>query len=125
MRIYRIADSGEYIYHGTSKGAVLGIKRNGYMVPKNTGEVQPSISFTKNFDYARYYASAKGGSDKAVILRTQLDNSFSISERISDNKGYEYITFEPLSISKLEILLADGSWQPLENWDVVLNEVKS
>jgi len=127
VKIYRIAQEifDGYIYHGTSKGAALGIQRDGYMTPKNTGEIKPSVSFTKSFDYAKYYASAKGGSDKLVVLRTKLDDGFSMSERISDNKGYEYVTFEPVSISRLEILVPDGSWQPLESWDVIYDEVKS
>ncbi len=127
MKIYRIAQEifDGYIYHGTSKGAALGIQRDGYMTPKNTGEIKPSVSFTKSFDYAKYYASAKGGSDKSVVLRTKLDDRFSISERISDNKGDEYVTFEPVSTSRLEIFVPDGSWQPLENWDVIYDEVKA
>jgi len=114
--------SDEFIYHGTSKGAALNIQRDGLLKPNNTGEEQPSISFTKHFDYAKHYAISKGGKDKMVILRTPLTNDFKLSPRISDNADYEYITFGPVPTSKLEVLSKKGEWMPLQNWNVVFDE---
>lgn len=114
--------SDEFIYHGTSKGAALNIQRNGFLKPNNTGEEQPSISFTKHFDYAKHYAISKGGKNKMVILRTPLTNDFKLSPRISDNVDYEYITFSPVPTSKLEVLSKNGEWMPLQNWNVVFDE---
>jgi predicted GNAT family acetyltransferase/8-oxo-dGTP pyrophosphatase MutT (NUDIX family) len=113
---------GEHVYHGTGKGQALGIQRDGFMRANRTGEQQPSISFTNDLDYAKYYAKYKGGSGGPVILRTKLDSSFKISDRISDNKGDEYITFDNIPASALELMIPDGSWMPLDKWDVVFNE---
>ena len=97
-----------YIYHGTGKGQSLNIQRDGYMKPNKTGEEQPSISFTNDLDYAKYYAKSKGGSSKISILRTKLNDTFQLSPRILNNKGDEYITFHTVPSSKLEVMSIDG-----------------
>jgi hypothetical protein len=111
-----------YIFHGTGKGQALNIQRDGYMKPNKTGEKEASISFTNNLDYAKYYAKSKGGSSKMTILRTKLDETFQLSPRIKNNKGDEYITFNKLSSSKLEIMTLNSGWQPLDKWDVIFDE---
>ena len=118
----RNLNDNKFIYHGTGKGQALNIQKNGYMKLYNTGEEQPSISFTSSLDYAKYYASAKGGSDKMVILRTVLTDEFKISDKIRNNKGAEYVTFKIFPSSKLEILTANNGWKPLDNWNVVFDE---
>lgn len=112
----------DYIYHGTGKGQALNIQRDGFMKPNKTGEEQPSISFTNDLDYAKYYAKSKGGSSKMSILRTKLDDTFQLSPRIRNNKGDEYITFDILPSSKLEVMTFDGGWQPLDTWNVIFDE---
>ena len=114
-------NSKKFIYHGTSKGACLGIQREGFIRPHNTGEKFSSVSFTEKVEYAQYYANAKGGTDKSIILRTPLTDKFILSDRIQNNKGYEYITFEPVSIKDLEVQTKYG-WKPLLEWDVIFNE---
>jgi hypothetical protein len=84
------------------------------MKTNKTGEEHPSISFTDDLDYAKYYASVKGG----VILRTKLDSSFKLSPRIKNNKGDEYITFNNIPSSNLEIMTNFG-WKPLDEWNVI------
>jgi hypothetical protein len=116
-----IAD-GNFIYHGTGKGQALNIQNTGFMKANNTGEEQPSISFINNLDYAKYYAKAKGGLDKMVILRTKLNNTFKISPRIAKNKGEEYITFTPVPSNSLEILTKFNEWVPLNSWNVIFDE---
>jgi len=111
----------EYIYHGTGKGQALNIQRDGYMKPNRTGEVQPSISFTNDLNYANYYAKSKGDSNM-VILRTKLNNEFMLSPRIKNNNGDEYITFNAILSSKLEILTKNSGWQPLNDWNVIFDE---
>ena len=111
-----------FIYHGTGRGQALNIQKDGYMKTNITGEEQPSISFTNKLDYAKHYAKSKAG-NKMVILRTKLDNRFKLSPRIKDNKGHEYITFENIPSSDLEISTSYG-WQPLNNWDVIFDEPK-
>jgi hypothetical protein len=111
-----------YIYHGTGKGQALNIQRDGFMNPHNTGEEQPSISFTNDLDYAKYYAKAKSGVDKMIVLRTKLNNAFKLSPRIKNNKGDEYVTFNSISSDDLEILTSGNGWQPLNKWNVVFNE---
>lgn len=115
---------GKYIYHGTGKGQALNIQRDGYMKLNKTGEEKPSISFTKDLDYANYYAKAKGG-NKAVILRTKLTKDFILSPRITNNKGDEFITFKPVVSNNLEILSKDNNWQPLSKWDIIFDEPKN
>jgi len=88
----------------------------------NTGDEHPSISFTNNLDYAKYYASAKGGKYKMVILRTILTNDFIITQKIKNNKGVEYVTFKPVPSSNLEILTVNNEWKPLEKWNVIYDE---
>ena len=110
-----------YIYHGTGKGQALSIQRDGYMKPNNTGESQPSVSFTEKLDYAKYYAKSKGGNN-AVILRTLLDSNFILSSRIYKNNGYEYITYDKIPSSKLEILTSNGDWKSLDSWNIIFNE---
>lgn len=114
----------KHLYHGTNKGAALRIQKDGHMKPNMTGEVKPSISFTDDINYANYYANAKGGGDKSIILRTKLSNKFQLSPRIRNNSGDEYIAFKPISSNDLEILIPSGEWKPLNNWDVVFNEPK-
>ncbi len=111
-----------YIYHGTGKGQALNIQKDGYMKLNKTGEEQPSISFTNDLDYAKYYAKSKGGLSKMCILRTKLDDAFKLSPRIRNNKGDEYITFKNVLSSDLEIMTVNGSWQPLDSWNVVFDE---
>lgn len=110
-----------YIFHGTAKGQALNIQRDGFMKTNNTGEKHPSISFTNNLDYAKYYANAKGGPNKMVILRTKLCDDFLLSPKISNNKGVEYITFNEIPSSSLEIMTKNG-WQPLNKWNVIFDE---
>lgn len=122
--INKIKNINSFIYHGTGKGQALNIQRDGFMKPNKTGEEFPSISFTNDIDYANYYAKSKGGADKMVILRTKLTNKFTLSTRIANNKGDEYITFEPVSSNDLEILTPNNTWVSLNNWDVIFNEYK-
>lgn len=110
-----------YVFHGTGKGQALNIQKDGYIRPNNVGEDKPSISFTKKKKYAEYYANAKAGKSKSVLLRTVLNDKFFLSDRIRDNDGYEYITFEKIPSSELEIETVFG-WQPLNNWDIISNE---
>lgn len=111
-----------YVYHGTGKGQALNIQRDGFMKPNNTGEEQSSISFTNDLDYAKYYAKAKGGSDKMIILRTKLDDRFQLSPRIRNNSGDEYIVFDKISSSNLEVMTLKDGWQPLDTWNVIFDE---
>lgn len=92
------------------------------MKPNNTGEEQSSISFTNDLDYAKYYAKAKGGSDKMIILRTKLDDRFQLSPRIRNNSGDEYIVFDKISSSNLEVMTLKDGWQPLDTWNVIFDE---
>lgn len=112
----------DYIYHGTGKGQALNIQRDGYMKPNRNGEEEPSISFTQNLDYANYYAKAKGGDNKMVVLKTKLNNNFHLSPRILKNKGHEYITFKKIPSSELEIRTNNGSWKPLNDWNIIFDE---
>ncbi len=114
--------STEYTYHGTGKGQALNIQHDGFMKPSETGEKQPSVSFTNDLDYAKYYARAKGGSSKECTLRTKLTNDFQLSPRIMNNAGDEYISFKDVSSSVLEVLAGNGSWYPLDSWDVIFDE---
>lgn len=111
-----------FIYHGTGKGQALNIQRDGFMKPNNTGEIKPSISFTNDLDYAKYYAKSKGGVSKMCILRTKLTDNFQLSPRIVNNKGDEYISFKNIPSSDLEVMTINNGWQPLNNWDVVFDE---
>lgn len=86
-----------------------------------TGEVQPSISFTGDLDYAKSFAKIKVGADKMVVLRAKLDKRFTLSPRIRNNKGAEYVTFTAVPASDLEVLTNNG-WQPLLGWNVIFNE---
>lgn len=115
-------NKSKYVYHGTGKGQALNIQRDGYMKTNNTGEIQPSISFTNDINYAKYYAKYKSGANKMVILRTILNNKFQISPRILNNSGDEYITFENIPSSDLEIMILDGNWKPLNDWNVIFDE---
>lgn len=119
--IQNLTDS-VYIYHGTGKGQALNIQRDGFMKPNKTGEEQPSISFTNDLNYAKYYASAKGGASNKVLLRTKLDDTFKLSTKIRNNKGDEYITFNNVPSSDLEILTGNNGWQLLNNWNVIFDE---
>jgi hypothetical protein len=120
----RYKDGGSvnnYVYHGTGAGQALRIQKDGFIKPNRTGEEKPSISFTNDFDYAMYYAKSKGGAN-GKILRTLLTDNFKLSPRISNNKGDEYVTFNPVSSLNLEIMANDGTWHLLDRWDVVFNE---
>jgi len=114
----------KYIYHGTGKGQALNIQKDGYMKPNRTGEAYPSISFTNDLNYANYYANAKGGNTNMVVLRTKLDDEFMLSPRIKNNKGDEYITFDAIPSTKLEILTKNSGWQSLNDWNVIFDEPK-
>tara|TARA_R110000851_G_scaffold213766_1_gene366365 strand:+ start:9142 stop:9501 length:360 start_codon:yes stop_codon:yes gene_type:complete len=113
-----------HIYHGTGKGSALGIQREGFMKLNRTGEKQPSISFTNDLDYAKYYAIAKGGFGAACILRVKRSNTYQLSDKILNNNGCEYITFKKVPSTDLEILTPLNGWKDLNSWDVVFNEIK-
>jgi hypothetical protein len=116
-------EASDILYHGTSKGATVSIQRNGYLMPHAVGEDKPSISFTGKLDYAKYYAKAKGGTN-GVILRTMNDSNFKLTDRIKNNKNDEFITFEKIPISKLEILTPTNTWVPLHKWDLIDNKLQ-
>lgn len=120
--INEVVNKSTYIYHGTGKGQALNIQRCGFMKPNNVGEEQPSISFTNDLNYAYYYAKAKGGVSKMCVLRTKLTDDFQLSSRIVNNKGDEYVTYQPIPSSALEILTTDNIWKQLNGWDVIFNE---
>lgn len=111
-----------YIYHGTGKGQALNIQRDGFMRPNNNGEHLPSISFTMHLDYAKHYAMVKGGNNKTCILRTLLTDDFELSDRISKNKDYEYVTYKKVNSTQLEVMTANNGWQPLDKWNVIFDE---
>lgn len=56
------------------------------------------------------------------ILRTKLKDKFKLSPRIKNNKGDEFITFENIPSSDLEIMSSDSTWHPLDNWNVIFDE---
>lgn len=118
----QINENIKYIYHGTGKGQALNIQRDGFMKPNNNGEEQPSISFTNDLNYAKYYANAKGGTSKMSILRTKLTGDFQLSQRIVNNKGDEYITYKHVPSYVLDVMTNENTWQPLDNWNVIFNE---
>lgn len=120
--IYEQLLNENYIYHGTGKGQALNIQRDGFMKPNNTGEKHPSISFTNDLDYAKYYAKSKGGLSKMIILRTKLNKTFQLSPRIKNNKGDEYITFNPIKSHDLEVLTPKNGWVSLTKWNVIFDE---
>lgn len=111
-----------YVFHGTGKGQALNIQKDGFMKPNRTGEDAPSVSFSDNLEYAKYYARMKGGSSKMCILRTRLTKDFKLSARIKNNKGVEYITFRKIPSSDLEVLTNKEDWKPLDEWDVIFDE---
>ena len=100
----------------------MNIQNDGYMKPNRTGEEQPSISFTNDLDYAKYYAKSKCGITKMCILRTKLTDDYQLSPRIVNNKGDEYITFKNVPSSDLEVMAMGGGWQPLDSWNVIFDE---
>jgi len=109
-----------YIYHGTGIGQALRIQRDKKMKLNPTGEAQPSISFSANFEYCYKFSKLKHGS-KQVILRTKLTDDFTLSPRIKNNKGDEYVTFKEVPSNLLEILVPTG-WESLDNWDIITNK---
>jgi len=111
-----------FIYHGTGKGQTQNIQRDGYMKPHNTGEEHESISFTNDLNRAKSYAIMKVGVDKMVVLRTKLGKNFKLSPRIKNNKGDEYITYNKIPSSDLDILTRHNGWQPLIKWDPIFDE---
>lgn len=114
-----------YIYHGTGKGQAKNIQNDGFMKPNNTGEGKPSISFTDDIDYAKYYAISKSSRDNMVILRIEKDDRFKLSPRIKNNSGTEYITFDEVKSNELEVLSKDGNWYKLDEWNVIFDEPKN
>lgn len=121
-KLDKMVNNNTYIYHGTGKGQALNIQRDGYMKPNKTGEERPSISFTNDLNYAKYYGKSKGGLSKMCILRTKLTDDYQLSPKILNNKGDEYITFKNVPSSDLEIMTKNGEWQPLDNWNVIFDE---
>jgi hypothetical protein len=113
-RVDESSSGSVWLYHGTGKGQVLSIVRDGGMIRKRNGESEPSVSFTAVRDYADYYAKAKGGSHPCV-LRTRADGRFVLSDRIRDNKGHEYVTFGRVPAEDLEIE-KDGEWIPISRY---------
>jgi hypothetical protein len=114
-RLSKLAGVSEYLYHGTSVGAALGIQRDKKL--NLTKANRPEFSFTQHIPYAEHYANVKGGS-RPVILRTKRTDDFQISDRIQNNKGYEWVTTKEIPISDLEVRI-NNEWYPLENWDFI------
>lgn len=111
-----ITDDSNYIYHGTSVGAALSIQREGFLKTNSVGEDKKSISFSGDVNWAMYYAKAKGGSSKQVLLRTKNSDKFELSKRILKNKNAEFITFENIPIKELDVKTKNG-WIGMEDWD--------
>lgn len=108
----------EYIYHGTYIGAAYHIQRDGKMRINAAGNNEPYISFTSNPNVANYYANMKGGSERSVILRTKLNNNFTLSPKFEDNKGHEWITDSEIPINYLEVKTKEG-WMPLSDYNFI------
>lgn len=120
-RLQKLAGLSEYLYHGTSVGAALGIQRDKKL---NLNKANRSeFSFTQHIPYAEHYANVKGGS-RSVVLRTKLTNDFKITDRIQNNKGYEWVTTKEIPVSDLEIRI-NNNWYPLEKWDFIDSELLS
>lgn len=108
----------KYIYHGTYVGAAYHIQRDGKMRINAAGNNEPYISFTSNPNVANYYANMKGGNERSVILRTKLNNNFTLSPKFEDNKGHEWITDKEIPINFLEIKTKEG-WIPLSDYNFI------
>lgn len=108
-----------YLYHGTSIGAVLSIKRDGKMKLNQALGSRPNspdsfLSFSSKPDVAEYYAKMKGGG-RGVVLRTIKTNNFKPSPKYNKNDGYEWITTKEIPTNNLEIKTVSG-WIPLSKW---------
>ena len=110
-----------YIYHGTYDGALNHIQKDGIKInaAKNN---EPFISFTSDLNVANYYANAKGGSSRGVILRTLKTTNFTLSPKFNDNNGHEWITSKEIPPSKLEIKIGNN-WVPIKNWDIISKRI--
>jgi cellobiose-specific phosphotransferase system component IIB len=108
----------DYIYHGTNDGSGYHIQRDGRMRINAANNNEPFISFTSIPDTAKYYANAKGGSNRGIILRIKKTDDFTLSPKFDKNNGYEWITTIEIPVSELEINTAYG-WIPLSSWDFI------
>lgn len=115
-KIGRIMDYCEYIYHGTNIDAAISIQNDGYIKPfTNDSNDKPVVSFTNDFDNAIHYANLKGR--KMVILRTSTINKyFNLSSELKYQYGDEFISYNPIPINEIEILINSEKWIPLKDW---------
>jgi hypothetical protein len=66
----------------------------------------------------------KGGTDRAVILRTKLTSDFKQSPKFNKKDGYEWITTREIPSNELEVQTNQG-WIPLNNWDFIDKAIKN
>lgn len=128
----------EYIYHGTSVNAIHGMINDGYMKPFVSDNVEtdtPCIWFTDDFDDAIYYANVKrfqldvkaslNNFEKLAIIRVsskhQSFTSYTNTEEDSYGNVYlaynNYVCYDEININDIEILIDDGKWIPLKEWN--------
>ena len=122
-QLNEISSESEYIYHGTHDGAVHRMQRDGRMRLNAANNNEPYISFTSDPRVAEYYANAKGGPSKGIVLRTIKTGDFSLSPKFEKNQGFEWITTREIPVEELEIRLKDSNWSPLMKWDVIDKKV--
>lgn len=113
---FNILDYSYYLYHGTNIDAAVSIQCDGYIKPfTNDNNDKPVISFTNDFDNAIHYANLKG--KKMVILRTSINNkNFKLSGNDKYDHGNEFVSYNPISIDDVQILVNSETWIPLKEW---------
>ena len=110
----------DYVYHGTSTGALIRIQKQGLQPKGNT-----PIFFSNQEQYALTYASRKdfrGG----ALLRVKKTSNMQLNP-VDETGGYkEWYSTEPIPPSEIEVK-TNSQWISLDIWSLFesLNEVNS
>jgi hypothetical protein len=101
-----------YLYHGTSYGALMHIKKEG-LLPKDNGQV----FLADNETYANSYALRKGN---GVILRV-INRGYQPDPRIAEPG--DFVSSSKIDTKDIEVKLSDGNWAPLDSVEVDFGEI--
>jgi len=106
MKIYKISQTIEYVYHGTSEGSFRNIRKHG-LIPKNF------IYFSDTEQYAESYSERKGNPYGNRILRVKKTQDI-IPDENTNFQG-DYKTTKAIPPENIEVKI-NNQWIPIKNY---------
>lgn len=107
----RLNRSGEYQYHGTTPGALVGIYNSG--LKPNRGQLGKGVYFAETEQQARDWSEETTGGGKLLRVKTSYLRDKTDYDLVDDTQG---MTSNRIPRSQIQILNRSGEWESLEEY---------